>query len=79
MKKISIFHILLLFLSCASDPEQARSNKYLNEENNESIEKILGKDIDNVIDFYPIPDTKIQLNNFFRVFCYQRSLCFILG
>ena len=61
MKKISIFHILLLFLSCASDPEQARSNKYLNEENNESIEKILGKDIDNVIDFYPIPDTKTQL------------------
>ena len=32
MKKISIFLILLLFLSCASDPEQARSNKYLNEE-----------------------------------------------
>ena len=61
MKKISIFLILLLFLSCASDPEQARSNKYLNEENNESIEKILEKNIDNVIDFYPIPDTKIQL------------------
>ena len=61
MKKILIFHILLLFLSCASDPEQARSNKYLNEENNESSEKILEKNIDNVIDFYPIPDTKIQL------------------
>ena len=62
MKKISIFLILLLFLSCASDPEQARSNKYLNEENNESIEKIVEKDIDNVIDLYPIPDTKIEFS-----------------
>ena len=31
MKKILIFLILLLFVSCASDPEKARSNKYLNE------------------------------------------------
>ena len=60
MKKILIFLILLLFVSCASDPEKARSNKYLNEKNNESIETILEKEIDNVVDLYPIPKTKIQ-------------------
>lgn len=60
MKIISISLLFLILLSCASDPEKSRSNKYLNEENNESIEKILEKDFDNVVDFYPIPDTKIQ-------------------
>ena len=56
---LSIFIIFLI--SCASNPENNKSNKYLSAEDKESVEKILGQSISKSVDLYPIPTTDIEV------------------
>ncbi len=58
MKLIFALFVLIL-ASCASNPENNKSNKYLSAKDNENAEKILGKNISKSIDLYPIPITSV--------------------
>ena len=56
------FSIFIIFLvSCASNPENNKSNKYLSAKDKESVEKILGQSISKSVDLYPIPTTDIEV------------------
>jgi len=57
-----LFFSLLIFIlsSCATDPKDSRSNKYLKEKNNKTLEEIIDDDINDSIDFYPIPSTAVN-------------------
>ena len=56
------FSIFIIFLvSCASNPENNKSNKYLSAKDKESVEKILGQNISKSVDLYPIPNTNIEV------------------
>ena len=45
------FSIFIIFLvSCASNPENNKSNKYLSAKDKESVEKILGQNISKSVD-----------------------------
>ena len=48
-----------MLASCASNPENDKSNKYLSAKDNENAEKILGQNISKSIDLYPIPNTSV--------------------
>tara|TARA_A100001011_G_scaffold350345_1_gene389589 strand:- start:190 stop:1137 length:948 start_codon:yes stop_codon:yes gene_type:complete len=56
------FSIFIIFLvSCASNPENNKSNKYLSAKDKESVEKILGQNISKSADLYPIPTTDVEV------------------
>ena len=55
MKLLIFFFSISLLASCATDPSDERSNKYLNEKNNKTLGEIIDKEINDSIDFYPIP------------------------
>ena len=56
------FSIFIIFLvSCASNPENNKSNKYLSAKDKESVEKILGQNISKSVDLYPIPTTDVEV------------------
>ena len=56
------FSIFIIFVvSCASNPENNKSNKYLSAKDKESVEKILGQSISKSVDLYPIPTTDIEV------------------
>ena len=56
------FSIFIIFVvSCASNPENNKSNKYLSAKDEESVEKILGQNISKSVDLYPIPTTNIEV------------------
>jgi len=56
------FSIFIIFVvSCASNPENNKSNKYLSAKDKESVEKILGQNISKSVDLYPIPTTDIEV------------------
>ena len=56
------FSIFIIFVvSCASNPENNKSNKYLSAKDKESVEKILGQNISKSVDLYPIPTTNIEV------------------
>ncbi|MAJ84033.1 MAG: hypothetical protein CMD94_02265 [Gammaproteobacteria bacterium] len=56
------FSIFIIFVvSCASNPENNKSNKYLSAKDEESVEKILGQNISKSVDLYPIPNTNIEV------------------
>ena len=57
--KLLLAIFFLMLASCASNPENNKSNKYLSAKDNENAEKILGKNISKSIDLYPIPDTSV--------------------
>lgn len=57
MKLIVKISFLILLTSCASNPEKSKANKYLSAEDNDSLEKIIDKDIYKSADLYPIPNT----------------------
>ena len=58
--KLLLAIFFLVLTSCASNPENNKSNKYLSAKDNENAEKILGQNISKSIDLYPIPDTSIS-------------------
>ena len=59
--KFLLFSLLIYLLSsCATDPKDSRSNKYLKEKNNKTLEEIIDDDINDSIDFYPIPSTAVN-------------------
>ena len=62
MKPLS-FALIFLLVSCATNPENNKSNKYLSAKDKESVEKILGQNISKSVDLYPIPPTDIQTPN----------------
>jgi uncharacterized lipoprotein len=56
------FSIFIIFLvSCASNPENNKSNKYLSAKDKESVEKILGQNISKSVDLYPIPTSDVEV------------------
>jgi len=56
------FSIFIIFIvSCASNPENNKSNKYLSAKDKESVEKILGQSISKSVDLYPIPTTDVEV------------------
>ena len=56
------FSVFIIFLvSCASNPENNKSNKYLSAKDKESVEKILGQNISKSVDLYPIPTTDVEV------------------
>ena len=56
------FSIFIIFIvSCASNPENNKSNKYLSAKDKESVEKILGQNISKSVDLYPIPTTDVEV------------------
>ena len=56
------FSIFIIFLiSCASNPENNKSNKYLSAKDKESVEKILGQNISKSVDLYPVSYTHLTL------------------
>ena len=56
------FSVFIIFLvSCASNPENNKSNKYLSAKDRESVEKILGQNISKSVDLYPIPTTDVEV------------------
>ena len=56
------FSIFIIFIiSCASNPENNKSNKYLSAKDKESVEKILGQKISKSVDLYPIPTTDVEV------------------
>ena len=57
--KLLLAIFFLILASCASNPENNKSNKYLSAKDNENAEKILGQNISKSIDLYPIPDTSV--------------------
>ena len=57
--KLILALFFLILASCASNPENNKSNKYLSAKDNENAEKILGKNISKSIDLYPIPNTSV--------------------
>ena len=59
MKPFS-FLLIFFFVSCATNPEKNKSNKYLSAKDKESVEKILEQNISKSVDLYPIPPTDIQ-------------------
>ena len=62
MKPLS-FVLIFLLVSCATNPENNKSNKYLSAKDKESVEKILGQNISKSEDLYPIPPTDIHTPN----------------
>ena len=58
---VRFFSLFIIFLvSCASNPENNKSNKYLSAKDKESVEKILGQNISKSVDLYPIPTTDVE-------------------
>ena len=57
MKLLLFFFSISLLAACATDPSDDRSNKYLSEKNNKTLEEIIDEEINDSIDFYPIHDT----------------------
>ncbi len=57
--KLILALFFLILASCASNPENNKSNKYLSAKDNENAEKILGQNISKSIDLYPIPNTSV--------------------
>ena len=56
------FSVFIIFLvSCASNPENNKSNKYLSAKDKENVEKILGQNISKSVDLYPIPTTDVEV------------------
>jgi len=55
MKNLITILFSIFIASCASNPEKSKSNKYLSAKDNDSLEKIIKKDIYNSVDLYPIP------------------------
>ena len=60
MMKLFSFILIFSLVSCATNPENNKSNKYLSAKDKESVEKILGQSISKSLDLYPIPPTDIQ-------------------
>ena len=59
--KLFFFIFIFFIVSCASNPENNKSNKYLSAKDEESVEKILGQNISKSVDLYPIPTTDIEV------------------
>ena len=57
--KLILALFFLILASCASNPENNKSNKYLSAKDNENAEKILEQNISKSIDLYPIPNTSV--------------------
>ena len=62
MKLLLFFFSISLLAACATDPSDDRSNKYLSEKNNKTLEEIIDEEINDSIDFYPIPDTEASVS-----------------
>ena len=63
MKLLSYLSLIFLLAACATDPSESRSNKYLNEKNNKTLEEIIEDEINDAVDFYPIPDSEVTLSS----------------
>ena len=59
--KLFFFIFIFFIVSCASNPENNKSNKYLSAKDRESVEKILGQNISKSVDLYPIPTTDVEV------------------
>ena len=59
--KLFFFIFIIFLVSCASNPENNKSNKYLSAKDKESVEKILGQNISKSVDLYPIPTTDVEV------------------
>ena len=55
MKYLINIFFLTCMISCASNPEKSKSNKYLSAKDNDALEKIIDKDVYKSADLYPIP------------------------
>ena len=62
MKLLLFFFSISLLAACTTDPSDDRSNKYLSEKNNKTLEEIIDEEINDSIDFYPIPDTEASVS-----------------
>lgn len=61
MKQLFLLTLVIILASCASNPENKKSNKYLSAQDNENVEEVLGQNISKSIDMYPIPNTSVAI------------------
>ena len=60
MKIYYAIFVLVFLIGCASDPSNSKSNDYLSEKDNESLEDLIDTDVNNSLDLFPIPATNIK-------------------
>ncbi|MBV13140.1 MAG: hypothetical protein CMC52_03485 [Flavobacteriaceae bacterium] len=63
MKYFLKIFLLFFIVSCASNPENSKANKYLSAKNNKPLEKIIDKNISKSVDLFPIPTTSQEAPN----------------
>jgi len=53
MKIYYAIFVLVFLIGCASDPSNSKSNDYLSEKDNESLEDLIDTDVNNSLDLVP--------------------------
>ena len=65
MKIYYAIFVLVFLIGCASGPSNSKSNDYLSEKDNESLEDLIDTDVNNSLDLFPIPSKNIKSPKFF--------------